>query len=286
MEPISTVAFSGISVIGTGLAFAYQKGWIPIIPIGRVAAARGDPFLNIDARIGAPVSRTGPDEDSVHLTREPGSENKKRKYFFLIGCTIAGLVLVGCVWTFGLLPFHSSAPSASPSTPITAQGGSFELVPTVEDIQDRDMTNHVPDYPSGFSARNGLLIVNQGKTRYRISDLELDLRRGTEAVTITSSTVLPPVTSANPPLTSYFEEMGNGNGVLDPGEWLMVYADNCYDSSQASDEPRGRVLVWQPWGTGSKLELLLKDSINYSLKNRADGTVLQQGTLSFIPATP
>jgi hypothetical protein len=79
--------------------------------------------------------------------------------------------------------------------------------------------------------------------------------------------------------------MGNGDGVLDPGEWLMVYADNCYDSSQANDEPRGKVLVWQPEGSGSRVEVPEKTIIGYSLKNTADGSVLQQGTLSFAPET-
>jgi len=285
MEPISTVAFSGLSVIGTSLAFAYQKGWIPIIPIGRTVV-QSDPFFNFDGQTGASFSRAGTDARSVLSMREPGSKNKKRKYFFLLGGVVAGLLLVGAVWTFGLSPFHSSGTSGSSFSAGNGQGGNFELIPTVEGIQDLDTTNHLPDYPPGFSAHNGLLLVNKGRARYRIPDLELDLTREKEDVTITSSTLPPSATSSNPPLTSYFEEMGNGNGVLDPGEWLMVYADNCYDSSQASDEPKGKVLVWRPEGSASPLEVRLRDPIRYSLKNKADGTVLQQGTLSFVPATP
>jgi len=147
------------------------------------------------------------------------------------------------------------------------------------------MTNHAPDYPAGFSAHNGLLFVYHGTEPHKIADLELQLSKGANSITLTSATTPPSANAVNPKLSSYFEEMGNGDGILENGEWLMVYADNCYDSSGASSEPRGKVLVWQPQDSVTKLEVPLKDTTGYVLKDAASGEILQQGTIPFIPAT-
>jgi hypothetical protein len=64
-----------------------------------------------------------------------------------------------------------------------------------------------------------------------------------------------------------------------------VYSDNCYDSSAASSEPRGKVLVWHPQDSATGVEVPLMDTIDYRLKNKADGSVLQQGSLTFVPTT-
>jgi hypothetical protein len=101
-------------------------------------------------------------------------------------------------------------------------------------------------------------------------------------VFITKASHPPANNAVNPALPSYFEEMGNGDAILSPGEWLMVYADNCYDSSTSDSNPRGQVLVWQP-DFSQMVEVPVKDTIGYSLTDKSSGTVLQQGTLQFIP---
>jgi PKD repeat protein len=163
------------------------------------------------------------------------------------------------------------------------QVSSFDILPTVERIEDLDRTNHAPDYPLGFSARNGLLAVPMGTGKYRISDLALRLSNGENEVILTSSASPPAVNALGPSHPSYFEEIGNGDGTLDPGEWLMIYADNCYDSSLAEDGPGGRALTWQPEGSARKVEVQVGDVIGYSLKDTGTGSVLQQGTIHFVP---
>jgi hypothetical protein len=98
--------------------------------------------------------------------------------------------------------------------------------------------------------------------------------------------VPPSKNAVNSRLSSYFEEEGNGDGTLDPGEWLMVYADNCYDSSNADSEPKGKVLTWQPADAASKIEVPMGDSIDYVIRDRVSATTLQEGTLVFVPSTP
>ncbi|HTY53097.1 MAG TPA: DUF3344 domain-containing protein [Methanomicrobiales archaeon] len=294
LETVPPLAYTGISLAGTGLAVAFRKGWLslPLIPIGK-AVVRDDPFFNFTSRIGfavpVPASTSVPitmqDECPGPMSWEPASPNRTRWHSLVIGLVLAGAMVAGAAWTLGLLPFHSSAVPGPSSSPGASGGGTFNLIPTVESIEDLDMANHVPDYPPGFSARNGLLFVYQGRDRYRVSDLEIDLTSGSNRVTLDSQTVPPSPSVINPSSSSYFEEMGNGDGVLDPGEWLMVYADGCYDSSQAADEPRGKVLTWKPRGSGSQVEVPEKAILGYSLKNTADGSVLQQGTLSFAPET-
>ena len=189
----------------------------------------------------------------------------------------AGLVLAAVL--YGFVIFNPAG-----SDPADLQGGTaFDILPTVEGIQDLDKTNRVPDYPAGFSARNGLLFVYNGAGTYAIPDLEVRLSKGTNEVALTTATPLPSVNVVGTNAASYIEEMGNGNGILEPGEWLMVYADNCYDSSAAEGEPKGGVLTWQPADSFQKVEVPVKDSVLYSLTDTGTGAVLQQGTLLFVP---
>jgi hypothetical protein len=45
----------------------------------------------------------------------------------------------------------------------------------------------------------------------------------------------------------------------------------------------GKVLVWQPVDSVQGVEVPVKDTIGYTLTDKSSNTVLQQGTLSFIP---
>jgi len=164
-------------------------------------------------------------------------------------------------------------------------GGSFDVIPTVESIKDLDLTNHVPDYPAGFSAHNGILFVYNGNEKIPLDELEVDLTKGAADVKITATTRPPSPNAVGTGLSSYFEEEGNGDGTLESGEWLMVYADSCYDASKSDSEPKTKVVGWHPAGTGSGVEVPMNDTINYVLKDTATGTILQEGTLDFVPVT-
>jgi PKD repeat protein len=273
----------GLFMVGATSVVAYQKGWIPSGPISAFPEEKSGTCI-WEGTSGSKSCQTFTVEHGIIRYRTPFLLNLTRTHLLVIGLVIVAIMLAGTAWSSGFLPVLPSGAYGSVSSG-NGQEREFDLIPTIEDISDLDTTNHVPDYPAGFSARNGILFVYHGTDKYAVSNLELELSKGTGAVTITSQTVPPPVNVVNDQLTSYVEEMGNGDGILEPGEWLMVYADNCYDSSRADGEPKGRVLVWQPQDTGSRVEVPLKDSIRYSLKDAADGTVLQQGTLMMVPTT-
>jgi len=267
---------SGIFLIGGTCIVAYRQGRFPA---GLLPGNKGGQCIWDGT---APSCQTFDIENGIIRYRAPGTLNISRTHLILAGLIVSGILAAGAIWYLGFIPAGSSDPLSSPEN---VQKDNFDLIPTIEDIQDLDLTNRAPDYPPGFSARNGILFVYHGTDKHPLSSLELELSKGTSKVRITSSTMPPATNVVNSQLVSYFEEMGNGDGILDPGEWLMVYADNCYDSSQAEGEPKGKVLVWQPQDTVSALEVPLKDSVGYSLKDSSDGTILQQGTILLVPTT-
>jgi len=269
----------GIFMIGATSAVVYRKGWIP--PVSLMPDAKNGQCI-WDGTGSTASCQTFDIENGIIRYHSPGFLNIPRTHRIVIGLVITCIVLAGAVWYLGFLPGGSSSLLSSSGN---VQAGNFDIIPTIESIRDLDMTNRVPDYPAGFSARNGLLFVYHGTDTPALSDLSLELSKGANAVTLTSSTLMPSPNAVNARPVPYFEEMGNGDGILDPEEWLMVYSDNCFDSSGADGEPKGRVLVWQPPDAGSMIEVPLKDTVKYSLRNSATGTILQQGTVLLVPAT-
>jgi hypothetical protein len=270
-----------ICMIGFTSVYAYRNGWIP--PVQNGGFTRGKNGMCTWKCAGNSSSCLTFDLSSgVIRYHNPRFAKLSRTHLILIGLVLAGIVIAGSAWSFGFLSSGSYGPLSSSGD---MQNGNFDLIPTIENIQDLDMTNHAPDYPAGFSARNGLLFVYHGTEKHAVLDLELELAKGTNTAILTSSTVPPSANAVNGRLSSYFEEMGNGNGILEPEEWLMVYSDNCYDSSRADGEPKGKVLVWQPQDSVSRIEVPLKDTVGYSLKDTAAGTLLQQGTVMLVPTT-
>ncbi len=257
------IAYSGAMVGSLALigftAFAYKSGILATAGVFSGSAA-GSAGSSLSLPSGQRIFSTNGRFDGRYLTG---------------GILVSGIIIVILLFGIPALTGYSGMPETG--------GASFTLLPTVERIGDLDTANHAPDYPAGFSARNGILFVYAGAGEIKISDLELRLSKGTDEVFITASSHPPAANAVNPGLSSYFEEMGNGDGTLSDGEWLMVYADNCYDSSTSDSNPRGQVLVWQPGGSGDRVEVPVKDTIGYTMTDTGSGNVLQQGTLQFFP---
>jgi len=285
---LTELVLGALVVIGAGGAVAHVKGYSLGMIAGTVvtgAATWQKGFRPFMRSLGE-ISWDGPEHPSRTIDPETGlvrSGEGSRLSLprWWLAAAIIAIVLIAIAVVAGLgllggivLPFGDAG-----------SNGSFDVIPTVENIQDLDTTNHVPDYPAEFSAHNGILFVYSGNGKIPLEDLEVDLKKGTAEVDLTDETVPPSKNAVNSRLSSYFEEEGNGDGTLDPEEWLMVYADNCYDSTQANDMPRGKILTWQPVGASMKIEVPLGDTIDYRIKNRVTGTTLQEGTLDFVPSS-
>ena len=285
---LTELVLGALVVIGAGGTVAHVKGYSLGMIAGTLATGAATwqkgfkPFLGSRGSI----YWDGPEHPSRTIDSGTGLVRSGEGSRFSIprwwpAAAIIAIVLIAIAVVAGLgllggiaLPFGDAG-----------SNGSFDVIPTVENIRDLDTTNHVSDYPVGFSAHNGILFVYNGDGKIPLDALEVDLKKGTTEIDLTAETVPPSKNAVNSRLSSYFEEEGNGDGTLDPGEWLMVYADNCYDSTQANDMPRGKILTWQPAGAATKIEVPLGDMIDYRIKNSVTGTTLQEGTLNFVPSS-
>jgi hypothetical protein len=241
-----------MSLAGTGSALASLPAWVPLVVI---LAACG---------IGAAGVVVG-----------------KQRLHGHIHLPLAGgiVLLAGCV-VVAMFALAGTGGAPSPATsPKTLGAVSFDVIPIIEGIEDTDPTNEVPDYPDGFIDFNGLLFVVQGDGEVRLADLDILLSKGTDRVTLTSTTPFPATDSADPSLTAYLEEVGDGDGLIEPGEWLMVYADACFINSRTS----GSAVSWQSADTSSPMTVYVGDSLTYALYDRMNSKTLQEGQITFSP---
>lgn len=203
------------------------------------------------------------------------------RYRYLIAALLLIVILVAVSGIFSLK--IGDSPSAAAGFEPSKGTISWNAMPVVEGIQDTNPTNSVPDYPEGFTARNGLLFVLAGDGKIRLSDLEVRLSTGQNTVAMTSTTPFS-AESTDHSLSSYLEETGNGDGVLAPGEWLMVYADSCLEM-RGTGSPDGMAVRWQPGDTPDPVTVFLGDDLSYSLVDHTRGEVLQEGRIEFTPST-
>ncbi len=147
--------------------------------------------------------------------------------------------------------------------PVDLDPDGFSVSPVIERIEDLDTENDLPDYPEGFAARNGLLVMYNGRGGVPISSLEVELASGGERITIGPSSTPPDDPRLNAGINTYFEEIGDGDGVISSGEWLMVYADGCL-IRRISGLNR-ECLVWRPDTSSGSLTVAAGDALKYRL---------------------
>lgn len=201
------------------------------------------------------------------------------RYRYLIAALLLILIFAAVSGIFSLKTgdgFPAATDFESPKGAI-----SWDAMPVIENIGDTNLANNAPDYPADFTARNGLLFVLTGEGSIRLSDLEIRIGSGGDTVALTSTTRFP-AESTDPSLSSYLEETGNGDGILTPGEWLMVYADSCLEMT-GTGSLDGKAVRWQPGGASDPVTVFLGDSLSYSLVDRSRGAVLQEGQIKFTP---
>ncbi|AFD00439.1 PKD repeat-containing protein [Methanocella conradii HZ254] len=178
----------------------------------------------------------------------------------------------------GFVVGQSSNGAAAGNTTISGgihgvPNATFSVVSAIRDIQDDNVSNTAPDYPADFQADNGLLFVHEKGDPVRLDGLSIRLESNGEEVTIDSSDTMPEGACTSKKASRYIEEMGDGDGTVSTGEWLMLYADGCLESD------KGKAISWSI--NGKHLELYQGDTCNYTIVDDASGGVIQEGEFQF-----
>ncbi len=171
----------------------------------------------------------------------------------------AGIGAILILIAVGLIAVHASGGPG----PVDLDPDCFSVRPVIEGIEDLNPANDIPDYPEGFTARNGLLITYSGRGGVPLSSLAVELISGGQRIALTPSSTPPDDPRLNAGIAAYFEEVGNGDGAISSGEWLMVYADGCL-IRDISGLKKG-CLVWRPDTSPDHLEVATGDTLQYRL---------------------
>ena len=161
----------------------------------------------------------------------------------------------------------------------------------VSSITDTDKTNGVPDHLASFKPNNGITFRLSGGDSFSLRDITVQLRQGENVINfdmnanLNSSAAVDTdkVTLVENPdgHNTYFGLPGGGNELITVGDSFMIVADDCYDSTMATDAAiaKGRFLTWSPEGSGSTFRLQTDVPFKYTITDQLSGKPMQSGTL-------
>jgi FlaG/FlaF family flagellin (archaellin) len=150
----------------------------------------------------------------------------------------------------------------------------------IESIQDTDMTDWGPTYPSDFEAKNGLLFEHKGGDSFALSDISIQLQSGDakydidtyDEIQTTEGTCLPDS------VESYIEEIGDSDGFITPGDKFMLYADNCrIDHSPENGYNHAKQISWKPEGAAGGKAAYLNTRLEYKIIDKTSKRVITSG---------
>ena len=152
---------------------------------------------------------------------------------------------------------------------------SLAVKEVIQNISDTNTANYASDYPSGFTAANGLLFEHKGGDSFALSDIVLQLQSGTTKTTISVSDPLQTTASCLPSsVTAYFMKVGSSDQFIKPGDKFMVYADNC------RIDPIGSQVSWKKESATKGFGVYLNTKCEYKLIDKTSNKVMQQGTFT------
>ena len=165
---------------------------------------------------------------------------------------------------------------------------TFSVTSTIEKISDNVRSNSEPDSPS--DAVNGIIFRHTGGDAISLDGIKVQISTSNKQMTFTLNTlsnsdisVVPdtyPVVK-NGGASTYFS-VGNKESVaLNAGDYFILLADSCYDSTGATDASitKGKFLVWSPADSKGTFTAQVGKTIEYSIIDTASGNVLQRGTV-------
>lgn len=155
----------------------------------------------------------------------------------------------------------------------------------IDAINDTDKTDWKPTYPTGFTARNGLLFEHTGGDSFALSDIYIQLQSGDakydidtfDEIQVTEGTCLPSE------IESYIEELGSSDGFITPGDKFMLYADNCrIDDVPAYGYDNEAQISWKPEGAAGGKAAYLNTKLHYKIIDKATSRIISSGEVVLV----
>lgn len=166
----------------------------------------------------------------------------------------------------------------------TPSQATFTVSSTIEKISDTDKTNAVPDSPQ--TADNGIKFILSGGDRLFLDNLVVQFTNDRTQMQFDLKTISNGSIADAPVLTfkgenTYFSTGGLDYTELNAGDYFVLLADSCYDSTGATDTSvtKGKFLVWTPSGSKGSFEAQVGKDLQYSIIEKSSGNVLQRGTV-------
>jgi FlaG/FlaF family flagellin (archaellin) len=158
-------------------------------------------------------------------------------------------------------------------------------------ITDTDKTNSIPDHPVSFKPNNGIEFRLSGGDSFSLRDITVQLKQGENVINFDMNTHLNSSAAVDTEkLTivknsedndTYFGLPGGGDDLITVGDSFMIVADDCYDSTMATDKTivKGRFLTWSPEDTGGTFRIQVDVPFKYTITDQLSGKPMQSGTL-------
>jgi hypothetical protein len=182
---------------------------------------------------------------------------------------VVTIIIAAVVSAFagGLASDQSKAPQAT-----------LTSTPVIQGIEDTDKTNYEPDYPPGFKADNGLLFEHMGGDGFALGEIQIQLQSQDTTITLSNADTFAATNCTSPAVTAYLMEIGSSDGYIMPGDKFMLYADNCYDSTDGAwGPPQGKALSWRPANALGGKAAFLNTKNEYKIIDKASSKVIQSG---------
>jgi hypothetical protein len=166
-----------------------------------------------------------------------------------------------------------------------APQATLEVTPMIEGIEDTNKTNYDPDYPTGWSAGNGLLFEHKGGDAFSLGEIYVQIQSEDTKIKIGLDDVInaTPTYSCLPiGVTDYLMEVGDDDGFIRTGDKFMLYADSCYDATEGTymgmPYPMDPCISWKPENALGGKSVFLYTKCDYKIIDKASGKVIQTGT--------
>lgn len=162
---------------------------------------------------------------------------------------------------------------------------TFKVDSILNGFPDTDKTNAQPDGDSKIN--NGIQFRHAGGDTLYLNDITIQLKTDSELMSFNFATEQNASTRASYQTlksmgkATYFYMGGTDYTELNAGDAFTILADNCYDSTKATDAAirMGRFITFHPQDSSGELTLQKGKEITYSIIQTATGTTLQRGTL-------
>lgn len=178
---------------------------------------------------------------------------------------VVTIIIAAIVSSFagGLSSEESKTPQASLAAKVV-----------IENISDTDTTNYVPDYPTDFTAKNGIQFEHKGGDPITLDDISMELENQGVTMIVSGSDKLPSSKCLPTGTTDggFFAKIASttSDKVIEPGDKFMFYADNCYISSGT------KYLLWTL--SSGKGYGVINGQYKYSLIDKKSGKVITTGS--------